>query len=811
MVTQYFCQNERRRELVREARNAGGNPFLNGIDFIEVSPADQRTLILHLLQAAPGQPGGVPANPALSRANFAIDGGVRVTGINVVDPVAAAGNTVTLKVDAAGDFSTYTLRLVTSSAISSPPPGFDPLLSEVQFSFKVNCESDFDCRVDPGCLDLKTADPYINYLAKDYSSFRRLILDRLSTIVPDWRERNPADLGIAIVELLAYTGDYLSYYQDSVATEAYLNTARRRTSVRRHARLVNYHLHEGASARAWLVFETNADRGSQLTPAVPVSTKVLATSNVKAEVLRRDPDVVMFETMHPLIELRVSRNAMFFYTWGDGRCCLPKGATRATLDGGSALFGLRKGDVLVFEEVLGAESGLPEDADRAHRHAVRLTSDGEERKDLLNNKTVLDIQWAEADALPFPLCLNEFDDGAGGIKRAAVARGNVALADHGQTFVSSTPGVDLIPSEAPSGKPYRPVLKQTGLSYAVPFDATQTDISAASALRIDARAARPSITLRSAGETWRPQGDLLATDRFNPEFVVEMESDRRAHIRFGDGKQGRKPATAQSFIATYRIGGGTSGNVGAEALTQLAPEIKGVKVRNPLAATGGADPESLKEAKLLAPDSFRRQERAVTEADYVEVTQRHADVQRAAATRRWTGSWYTMFVTVDRRGGALVDDAFKDDVKAFLERFRMTGYDLEIDAPRFVPLDILFTVCVRPGYLRSKIKQSLLEAFSNRTLRDGTHGFFHPDQFTFGQPVYLSQLIARAMQVTGVESIDVDDTPPRLNRFQRYGQVAQGEIANGFIPIHRLEIARLDNDPSKPENGRIDFAMKGGA
>src|SRR5678816_2845688 len=103
-----------------------------------------------------------------------------------------------------------------------------------------------------------------------------------------------------------------------------------------------------------------------------IRDRVLATSNVKAEVLRRDPDVVMFETMHPLIELRVSRNAMFFYTWGDLRCCLPKGATRATLEGGAALFGLRKGDVLIFEEALGAESGLPEDADRAHRHACLL-------------------------------------------------------------------------------------------------------------------------------------------------------------------------------------------------------------------------------------------------------------------------------------------------------------------------------------------------------------------------------------------------------------------------------------------------------
>src|SRR5439155_578231 len=60
-------------------------------------------------------------------------------------------------------------------------------------------------------------------------------------------------------ELLAYVGDHLSYYQDAVATEAYLDTARQRISVRRHARLMDYHMHEGCNARAWVCIETDAD------------------------------------------------------------------------------------------------------------------------------------------------------------------------------------------------------------------------------------------------------------------------------------------------------------------------------------------------------------------------------------------------------------------------------------------------------------------------------------------------------------------------------------------------------------------------
>jgi predicted phage baseplate assembly protein len=298
-------------------------------------------------------------------------------------------------------------------------------------------------------------------------------------------------------------------------------------------------------------------------------------------------------------------------------------------------------------------------------------------------------------------------------------------------------------------------------------------------------------------------------------------------LRFGDGIYGRQPSAGVPLQASYRIGNGSAGNVGADAITHVVTDVSGITaVRNPLPAQGGTDPESLEEVRLYAPQAFRTQERAVTEADYAAVAGRHPEVQKAMATRRWTGSWYTMFVTVDRKGGRLVSPEFEDELRIFLERFRLAGHDLEIDGPRFVPLDIVMTVCVAPGYFRSDVKQALLEVFSSRDLPDGRRGpsaalrrnsgqgsgrgFFHPDNFTFGQPVYLSQVIATAMDVPGVQWVDVDDTPPKPNRFRRWGQPAHGEIDAGLIEMGRLEIARLDNDPSLPENGKIDFIMEGG-
>ena len=78
-------------------------------------------------------------------------------------------------------------------------------------------------------------------------------------------------------------------------------------------------------------------------------------------------------------------------------------------------------------------------------------------------------------------------------------------------------------------------------------------------------------------------------------------------------------------------------------------------------------------------------------------------MQRAAATFRWTGSWHTVFVTADRVGGLPVDDAFETELRGHLEPFRMAGYDLEVDGPRFVPLDVELHVCVQPDYFRAHV------------------------------------------------------------------------------------------------------------
>src|ERR1041384_3585853 len=145
MATQYRCSNENRREAVRQ------KSILNGIDYLEVISPDQMTLEVHFIHNLPGQANGVPASPVLTERNFLIEGGARVTRFKIKKPIVTNDNTVTLQVDRAGDYSNYVLRLVLGEESSDPPSGFDPQLSTLSFSFKVDCPSDFDCQPADDC------------------------------------------------------------------------------------------------------------------------------------------------------------------------------------------------------------------------------------------------------------------------------------------------------------------------------------------------------------------------------------------------------------------------------------------------------------------------------------------------------------------------------------------------------------------------------------------------------------------------------------------------------------------------------------
>ena len=173
-----------------------------------------------------------------------------------------------------------------------------------------------------------------------------------------------------------------------------------------------------------------------------------------------------------------------------------------------------------------------------------------------------------------------------------------------------------------------------------------------------------------------------------------------------------------------------------------------VKPRNPLPARGGTAPEPIAlEAKLLAPFAFRsRRERAITAEDYAELAQRNVRrssarpascAGRAAGTKRASRSI--------RRTARRPDRRLLREIRRYLYRYRRMGHDLAVAPAQYVPLEVALEVCVVPDYTRGAGQGRAARRFrataGSRTARSG---FFHPDQLTFWQGIYVSQIIAAA-------------------------------------------------------------------
>jgi hypothetical protein len=820
----YFCSQKFRRALVLK------DPTLNGIDFLEVSGpiGAGKQLLLTMLHDA--------RTLSLSLSQIVITGGAsdaQVKPVSVAPATNAAPFVVTIQLDQSGDFSPYTLRLIAQAGTDDPPDGIDPALSHVTFSFKAGCPTIGDCESDGCCPPDLPPEPDINYLAKDYLGFRQVMLDRMAVLTSTWTETHEADIGVMLVELLAYVADHLSYQQDAVGTEAYIGTARSRISLRRHARLVDYKPSEGCNARAWIYLSTTKDatlvkKHTQIFPRVPGLPPTLDPNKLKDMPLvpLLQQSAPAFCTMRD-VTLNIEQNEMQFYTWSDANCCLGSGSTHATLIG--TLSTLQPGTVLIFEEVIGPETGDPDDANPANRWAVMLTKvritdyKNQPLKDPLNGTLITEIHWGKADALPFPLCISSTTDAEHGMKavsNVSVAHGNIVPADQG-LWVHPPENLGEVPTAViplavsdtcacgstslvdPPRPYYYPQLAKSPLTFALPFDH-----SAASAFlnppSFGLASPKPEIKVTDdLNNPWPIYDDLLSLDGNQTGCVVEIEYNGTAFLRFGDGQYGTAPPAGTIFQARYRVGNGSIGNVGYDTLAHALTSVSDIAlIRNPLAAAGGVDPETMQHIQQTAPFAFLTQLRAVTEDDYGTMAEKDPAIRAARGTLRWTGSWYTAFVSIESVAENLTTTLVKSTEKR-LNLLRMMGTDLDAEAAWIVGLRIEMEVCVDSDHFQGDVEAAIEKLLITGNQCNGQPGILNEDNFTFGQTIYASPLIAAVQGIEGVASVT-------LTVLQRMDDPSIDGAAQGWLTMGRLEIARCDNDPNRLDHGILVLHMDGG-
>jgi predicted phage baseplate assembly protein len=267
--------------------------------------------------------------------------------------------------------------------------------------------------------------------------------------------------------------------------------------------------------------------------------------------------------------------------------------------------------------------------------------------------------------------------------------------------------------------------------------------------------ARSSLEVRVDGILWHETRSLYGLGPTDRRYVVQRDDDGVAHVVFGDGVQGARPASGTENVrASYRQGIGRPGLLEERKLTLLQTRPLGIRdVVNPVAATGAEDPEPRSLARQNAPLTVLALDRVVSLTDYEDFARAFASVGKASATALWRGDAELVHVTVAGPDAAEIptgSDTY-DNLVAAIESSHDPGRAFRVASFTPVYFDVLADVLVDPSYepatVVAAVKARLADEFSFA-------------RRAFGQGVSEAEVIATILSVPGALDTRVSGLAP---------------------------------------------------
>ena len=232
----------------------------------------------------------------------------------------------------------------------------------------------------------------------------------------------------------------------------------------------------------------------------------------------------------------------------------------------------------------------------------------------------------------------------------------------------------------------------------------------------------------------------------------------KGEITFGDGRKGWVPPTGRDSVkCEYRLGGGVAGNVGPSSLTVLKQSVAFVQsVTNPFPAQGGADPETIEEAKRRGTYAIKNRDRAITAEDYEQLALAASRrVARAKCVQASDGSISLLLVPkAEREDGeakAVPSRDLIDRVAAFIDKRRLITARVNVGKPKLVPVSLELTISLKPGATADRVKADVKEKV--KRLVNPLHGGPKNDGWPFGRAVGKADLYPVVEGVDGVDRI----------------------------------------------------------
>lgn len=729
----------------------------------------------------------------------------------------------------------YQLRLDPAAA------DVDPLRVFLPVRLRPECGGRTDC-VDAAAPPRPLTPPDYDTLARDYTGLRAMLMERLQLLDPQ-ADTSPADLTVTLAEFFAHLGDLLHYRLDRIATEAWLSTARRRASVVRHARAVDFPVYPATSAATTVQVVVAAVPGlDQQATILAGDTATNATGSAAdgSAIVGSSAASFTLEAAGPVV-VRASHAEVALYDWTEDDAALSVGATSAVLVRPPAAAAvpvadwLPAGSLLAFEvvgvtditrqrdwvagTVAAPDDAWPRDPLASYpAQVVTVTSVAEFADPLRPGVDLLRVFWDDAEALGARVPCS-VDQSAGAV--VAVARLGVLSAHHG--LLVDGPGT------------LAPLDRLTGLA----ADPATSEVS--DYILVDAGPeAAPGLSHAPGGRPWQldvtvslPNGTQVPAQRVTSLLrapaagfcvVVDSDDELPAVLRFRTGGLGLVPPAGSVVSARYQVSAGTSGNVAANTTTRLvraateagAPCVwidvtddggAVVRARNVTPGTSGAAASSLDSVRRDAPLAYSAvPRRAVLIGDLPGFAVTVPTVLRASALRSWSGSWPVGVVACESLAGDRGDSVdpqaagrVQVQVQSILDSVRMAGTEVVSVAATPVGILIALTVCLYPGSDPASARAAILAR-----LRPGdpsAPGLFAPGSHPMGTDVYLSAVVAAVAALPQVDAVAVTEA----RRLSDPAGTLEAVIAMG-----PAQVAVCDDDPNAPDRGRIVLNVAGG-
>lgn len=615
---------------------------------------------------------------------------------------------------------------------------------------------------------------HLDYATRDYDGFRQLLLSVIDRQGTAWTERAAADVGVMVVELLAYELDRLAYAGDRVAEESFLATARRRESARRHAALGDHVLDRGNATRGFQWFQLAP--GTQL--ALPARSAVAAPADPE------DPERLFAETIDAA-QLDARRN---WFVLAQSVAAGSRALRLATGDGAQPdlrALGLAAGMPLILG-MPAVHGVLPTDAPpqiavgevvriaAVRPHGVELEAgvaqawpggdDGawvlgnvveirrgrtsawtligrggaalgelaNERFLQLRMETVRrlrgEVEAVRAAWIDRPALVEAWTAACQAVTALRRDLGRVELAAYDLRVPAQRAQLiawdaaltdaatvlrDLLAAighDAPDELAASPRVAVPGQTLELPM--LDTPVLWMDDDRVPERSETLAVAVGVDGAwvRWNEQPDLLRSAPDDLHYVVELDGNSRITLRFGDGVSGAVLPAGSQVMARWVTGDESGEDIRAGALAVAFADV--VATSNPLPTQGGRAPESLPGLVERVEIGLELPAIPVTATDYRALLALRPGIAESAVSLV-----HGAIDVVVRPAAGVAAVQLLATTRDWLETARLAGLTVVVRPPRALPIDIGVVVDVHPDVsaadLRYRVQRSLAAAFGD--------------------------------------------------------------------------------------------------